>query len=69
MLTKILWILLAFTSTLSAQGVTTSSIGGSVRDEQGQPLLGATVRAIHVPSGTIYGAITNDNGRFLIQGV
>ncbi|MBV6472013.1 MAG: hypothetical protein JPMHGGIA_00264 [Saprospiraceae bacterium] len=69
LLTKILWILLAFTSTLSAQGVTTSSIGGSVRDEQGQPLLGATVRAIHVPSGTIYGAITNDNGRFLIQGV
>jgi hypothetical protein len=69
LLANILWILLAFTSTLSAQGVTTSSIGGIVRDEQGQPLLGATVRAIHVPSGTIYGAITNDNGRFLIQGV
>ncbi|MEX2594214.1 MAG: TonB-dependent receptor [Anditalea sp.] len=48
---------------LSAQ-VTTSSIQGSVKDDSGEPLIGATVRAVHEPSGSVYGAVTNLEGRF-----
>ncbi len=46
--------------------VTTSSIIGSVRGSDGEALIGATVRAIHEPSGTTYGAATNTEGRFNI---
>jgi len=49
--------------------VTTSSINGSVRDQQGESLIGATVRATHQPSGTTYGTVTNAEGRFNIANV
>ena len=44
--------------------VTTSNIRGIVLDDQDIPLLGANVVAIHTPTGTKYGAITNEDGRF-----
>ncbi len=44
--------------------VTTSNIRGAVTDDQNEPLLGANVVAIHTPTGTKYGAITNEDGRF-----
>ncbi len=50
-----------------AQGVTTSSIGGKVTDQTGEPLLGATVVAIHQPSGTTYGAATDFDGFYRIS--
>ena len=53
---------------VSAQ-VTTSSISGIVIDETGEPLAGATVEAKHNPSGTVYGAIANAEGRFALQGM
>ncbi|MEG3658163.1 carboxypeptidase regulatory-like domain-containing protein [Arenibacter palladensis] len=48
---------------LTAQ-VTTSNIRGVVLDDEDIPLLGANVVAVHTPTGTKYGAITNEDGRF-----
>ena len=52
----------------SAQ-VTTSSLGGRVVDQNGEPVIGAAVVAIHEPSGTSYGSITNADGLYTIQGM
>ncbi len=48
---------------LNAQ-VTTSSMVGLITDENKEPLIGATVIAVHQPSGTRYGTVTNLDGRF-----
>lgn len=48
---------------------TTSSMSGKVDDMQKEPIIGATIQAIHEASGTRYGAITNVDGRFSIQGM
>ena len=47
--------------------ITTSGLKGVVTDEKKEPLAGATVVAVHVPSGTQYGVITNEDGRFTIS--
>ncbi len=38
-------------------------------DKNGQALAGATILAVHVPSGSQYGAIANTEGFFTIQGM
>jgi hypothetical protein len=57
-------ILSASVIALSAQGVTTSSLSGTVSDMAGEPLIGANVVAIHLPSGTVYGTSTDVDGTF-----
>ena len=52
----------------SAQ-ITTSSLGGHVVDVNGEPVVGAAVVATHEPSGTVYGVITNEDGRYTINGM
>ncbi len=49
--------------------VTTSEMVGTVTDGQGKPLAGVTVEATHVPSGSVYIAVTNDAGRYALPGV
>jgi hypothetical protein len=51
---------------LAAQGVTTGGIGGIVTGAQKQPVAGASVIAIHEPSGTSYEATTRADGRYSI---
>ena len=48
--------------------VTTASMSGSISDGS-ESLPGATIVATHEPTGTVYGAVTNSNGRFAIQGM
>ncbi|MBE15512.1 MAG: carboxypeptidase regulatory-like domain-containing protein [Dokdonia sp.] len=49
-----------------AQGVTTSSITGRVLDNTETPLPGANIVAVHVPTGSVYGAITDFDGFYRI---
>ena len=49
--------------------VTTSALGGKVTDNAGQPVVGAAVVATHEPSGTVYGVVTNEEGRYAINGM
>ena len=58
-----------FTAAAFSQGVTTSSLGGQVKDASNEPLLGANVVAIHTPSGTSYGAITDFDGFYRLSGM
>jgi hypothetical protein len=51
------------------QGSTTSGMNGIVTESNGKTLPGANVVAIHIPSGTYYGGVTNDKGRYEIQGM
>ena len=66
-------LLLAFTTliagTVAYAQVTTSALSGRVVDQNGEPVVGAAVLAQHEPSGTIYGAVTNAEGRYAIQGM
>jgi len=49
--------------------ITTASMGGRVIDDMGDAVIGASVRAVHEPSGSVYGAVTNVDGRYAIQGM
>ena len=65
-LSLVVMLLAAFS--MNAQ-VTTSAISGLVTDENNETLIGATVTAVHTPSGTKYNAVSNLDGRFTIQGM
>ena len=49
--------------------VTTSALGGRVVDANGAPVVGVAVVATHEPSGTVYGVVTNNDGRYAINGM
>ena len=48
--------------------VTTSGITGAVM-AGGEEAIGATVTAKHVPSGSVYRAVTNIDGHYTITGM
>jgi hypothetical protein len=49
------------------QGATTSSLNGNITDSKGEALTGASIVAIHVPSGTQYATMTDNAGNYRIQ--
>ncbi len=49
--------------------MTTASLSGKIVDGKGETIVGAAVVATHLPSGTTYGAITNNGGIYSIQGM
>ena len=68
---KISSFLIALTIMISifdgySQGVTTSSISGKIVDKDGNSIYPANIVAVHTPSGTIYGAISQSDGFYSI---
>ncbi|WP_070103006.1 TonB-dependent receptor [Bacteroides thetaiotaomicron] len=68
---RLLWLLMMFScfAATSFGQATTSSMSGRVEDEQNEPLPGTTVIAIHEPSGTRYGTVTNMQGTYHLEGM
>ena len=48
--------------------ITTSSVSGKIT-ANGEDVIGATIKIVHQPSGTVYRAVTNIDGRYSIQGM
>lgn len=63
----VLWLFII--TSIHGQGVTTASMAGVVSDSNREPLPGAMVQAVHVPSGTQYNMVTRENGMFRITGM
>ena len=58
-----------FATNVIAQITNSAMSGKVVMDDTKEEVIGATVQAVHDPSGTKYAAVTNENGRFTIQGM
>ena len=56
-------------SIMSFAQITTSSISGVVANEKKEVLVGASVTATHVPTGTTYKTVTNKTGAFVFPAV
>jgi len=54
---------------IMAQGMTSSAFNGLITDSDGNPIVGATVTALHTPTGTVYTAVTRQDGHFNIPAV
>ncbi|MGZ8538702.1 MAG: TonB-dependent receptor, partial [Flavisolibacter sp.] len=66
MLKRILYLLtfIVLAHSISFSQVTSSSVTGNVRAQGGDPLVGATVKITHVPTGTVYTTTTRTGGVF-----
>jgi hypothetical protein len=66
---KVYFVLLAFFTVVYSgfAQVTTSGISGIVTNVSNESLPGATVVAVHQPSGTQYGTVSNTEGRFTLM--
>lgn len=65
----VLFLLVGMNSALFAQGVTTAAINGIVTSQTGEVLPGVNIKAVHNPSGTVYGTSTRPDGRFNLPGL
>ncbi|CAM1347716.1 TonB-dependent receptor [Tenacibaculum crassostreae] len=63
---KLLVFSFVFLSLSIFSQVTTSKIKGTVTDSQGEPLFGANIVVLHEPTGTVSGAVAQDNGKYTI---
>ena len=65
----LLVVTMLMAGTVAYSQVTTASLGGRIVDTKGETIIGAAVVATHTPSGTTYGAVTNGEGLYAIQGM
>ncbi|MSU51629.1 MAG: TonB-dependent receptor [Opitutus sp.] len=61
--------ILALAASVFGQGITTSAVSGFVTNKSGAPLGGATVTALHEPSGTSASTTSRPNGQYNISGL
>ncbi|MBF2707388.1 TonB-dependent receptor [Flavobacterium soyangense] len=66
---KVTFLFIFFLSVVSYSQVTTSGISGTVKSNSGERLVGASVEAIHQPTGTKYFATTDGKGGFSIPAI
>ena len=59
-------MLLVFTGVSSFAQETTSTVSGNVSDEKGMIISGATIQAIHTPTGAVSSTQTNKKGLFTL---
>ncbi|TAF32487.1 MAG: hypothetical protein EAZ57_08740 [Cytophagales bacterium] len=62
----LLLLAIGITPRASAQGTTTATLSGTVIDKAGETLPGATVLAVHEPTGSRFGVLTGSDGGFYI---
>ena len=62
----LLLFLALWTQGIPVQPTQTGNISGVLKDAQGAVIPGATVLAVHQPSGSTYEAVTQADGRFVI---
>jgi hypothetical protein len=60
----VMLFLLVIGGKVFSQGVTTASMSGTVTDSKGETVPGASVVALHTPTGTAYSTQTRADGRF-----
>ena len=65
-ITQLIFGLLLTPFLVSAQE-TNSSIGGIVKSGANEPLVGATITATHIPTGTVYRVVSKAGGRYDIS--
>jgi len=63
---RLLLLMSILTSAMFAQGVTSAAISGKVTDASGQILPGANIVALHEPSGSKFGNVSRDDGKYNI---
>src|SRR5438477_7404005 len=71
-LTSLLVLILAafaLPTRMNAQGITSSSLGGTVTDASGNPVVGASISAVDTSSNTRYDSVTRAGGRWDISNV
>jgi hypothetical protein len=62
-------LLAAIGTNAGAQGISTGAIGGTVVDQNGNPVPAARVQVVNLSNGFSTGGATRDNGQFLVQGL
>ncbi len=62
-------LLLILPAVIVAQSATTGAITGVVVNNDGTPLPGVAINAVHVPTGTVFNAVSTTGGFYLIPAV
>ena len=62
----LLLMFLTLATIVNAQ-ITTASMNGKATDPSKEALIGATVKATHTPTGTVYYTVTQTNGSYVFQ--